>query len=1018
MASSDSAPLTASCDAPKEATEGSASSRYRLRADLRIVNGAAGGVTPSDVTVIDSRSGEQQVFTADEFRLCQAANGTSTLAGIRQAFQAQTGREISYAKLLAFFRRLRSLGLLQEGASDSGADKPDETGMGGTADRSIKQDDSLLIAGRGLVSDPSAPLAGAIVTASHSKAAADITPSGPLPAGAKGSIPSTIATIPGPEPALDSVATELSDDRRAPRRRWIQSRWRVDKPVSLRTGTDLASAQAVATDKAVAPIAPKAEEKADQAEKLAAARGAGEDFEDLKALASADNGNTSRTPRQGVRGRKRDAKRVETSRAAGSTDPLRPETPESSAPLAGPGGPAGNLTDTEDFGAAFGGGAGGALRAVLGGAEGRGLGGGAMQALFAGRAQRGRAERQHAVAERTTDANEPARVSLFNPNAALGLIAALVWPLKYALVPFLLLVAAAIAIAYHQREFLTQDIRAFDVSVVGTIILGLSIGSFISRLTQGTFIRLFGAAVKQFGIRLSFGIPRFFVDLGGIASLERHGQLWAYAAPLIARLGLFCAGTLLWFALRESAPSQAHLALVMGQIGLFAFLFSVFPLLPSDGYRWLATFFGQPALRADALASVPGRLSQDADEAETASNLAALTFYVLAVAFAVSLLALVAQAYFDVAATGDIGWLTKVLLVGVCIALAAWAVALWQHGRGRIIAALDSDATHQVLTDWTGKADVASDKPVSVGTIGKIFWAVVACALLAVAFLPYRYQAGGKFEILPAERTIVSVRTSGELKQVLVHDGDWVKANQMLAKLSSDDQQRAISITNAELQHARAQLAQFGGGMTTSAQSGLEQSIADAFRDDPDIPSAKKAQTAANYATTQAERAARTEVERLTRKLAFERDQLRQTDVRAPKEGRVVTPNVHLLTGIWLRQGAKLLVLDDTHTLEAEVNVPEADIAAVKVDDKVRLRPWSNDDREIAGRVTQITPTAQPTSYGMVVRVRVSIPNSEEFLRPAMTGYAKIDGQDMRVWEAFLRRIIRIVRVEMWSWIP
>ena len=299
-----------------------------------------------------------------------------------------------------------------------------------------------------------------------------------------------------------------------------------------------------------------------------------------------------------------------------------------------------------------------------------------------------------------------------------------------------------------------------------------------------------------------------------------------------------------------------------------------------------------------------------------------------------------------------------------------------------------------------------------------MFWAVVACALLGVAFLPYRYEAGGKFEILPTARTIVSVHTSGELKEVLVHDGDWVKANQVLAKLSPDDQERAISITNAELQHARAQLAQFGGGMTTSAQSTSEQSIAGAFTGDPDIPNEKKSQTAANYTRMQAERAARTEVERLTRKLEFQRDQLRQTDVRAPKEGRVVTPNVHLLTGIWLRQGAKLLVLDDTRTLEAEVNIPEADIAAVKVGGKVRLRPWSNDDSEIAGRVIQITPTAQPTSYGMVVRVGVSIPNSEESLRPAMTGYAKIDGQDMRVWEAFLGRIIRIVRVEMWSWIP
>jgi RND family efflux transporter MFP subunit len=281
----------------------------------------------------------------------------------------------------------------------------------------------------------------------------------------------------------------------------------------------------------------------------------------------------------------------------------------------------------------------------------------------------------------------------------------------------------------------------------------------------------------------------------------------------------------------------------------------------------------------------------------------------------------------------------------------------------------------------------------------------VLWVLLAVALLPYRYQAGGRFEILPAGRTIVSVRTSGELKQVLVHDGEWVKADQVLAKLSSDDQERTIVITNAELKHARAQLAQFGG-------------VADALSDEPDTANAKKDQTAANYTRAQAERAARAEVERLTRKLAFERDQLAQTDVRAPKEGRVVTPNVHLLTGIWLRRGAKLLVLDDTRTLEAEVNVPEADVGAVKVGDQVRLRPWSNDDREIAGTVTEITPTAQPTSYGMVVRVKASIPNPEVSLRPAMTGYAKIEGEDMRVWEAFFRRIIRIVRVEMWSWIP
>jgi hypothetical protein len=47
-----------------------------------------------------------------------------------------------------------------------------------------------------------------------------------------------------------------------------------------------------------------------------------------------------------------------------------------------------------------------------------------------------------------------------------------------------------------------------------------------------------------------------------------------------------------------------------------------------------------------------------------------------------------------------------------------------------------------------------------------------------------------------------------------------------------------------------------------------------------------------------------------------------------------------------------------------------------------------------------------------------SLSNPGGSLRPAMSGYAKIDGEDMRVWQAFTRRIIHVIRVEIWSWIP
>jgi multidrug efflux pump subunit AcrA (membrane-fusion protein) len=944
------------------------SSQPRFRADLEIVRDNDADPAVSNVTIVDPRSGERHIFTTDEYLLCRAIDGSNTLAAVRQAFKVETRREISHGNVFKFFRHLRSLGLL-EGGKPAAVIAPHP---GEAASTSIAQDGPSAI--MTLERDRVAVAAKQPATNVREASAAGIAQSTPLPA------EPTIVASAEPAPAAPSDPGE-----------------KLDLPVAAMP---------------------------DEAGKPDAAQGFSDDFKELEFLGPLE-GSKAEGPAArsgGLRGKGRGAGRSEAGGARTAGAVVRRSGGTASS--AGPGEPG----DFDDLEAAFDEMGPDGSRPKLGeGPGGRSRRDGA-QVLLAGLAARARA-RQGSEAT----AKEPARVFLFNPNTVLGIIAARTRPLKYIFVPLLLLAAATVWIAYQYRDVLAQDISGFDLSAVATVILGLVITNLICRITQATFIRAFGGPVKQFGIALMFGIPRFFVDLGGIVTLGRRGQLWVYAAPLIARIGLFCGGTLLWFAFRSSSLPLAHLALVVGQIGLLTFLLSALPLLPADGYRWLATYFGRPELRSDALRAIAGRASEAADDEALRSmpkldaaddddaairESSAVTLYVLGVALAVSMLALVAQAYFDVATTGNVGLPTAALLFGVGIALAAWIIALWKYVRGTEIEVLDPAATQRLLTNWTGQADLSSDRPVSIGTVGKVFWAVVLCVLLAVAFLPYRYQAGGKFEILPAERTIVSVRTSGELKQVLVHDGDWVKANQVLAKLSSDDQERAITITNAELQHATAQLAQFGGGMTTSAESGLEQSIADAFSDDPDAASAKKAQTAANYTRTQAERVARAEVERLTRKLAFERDQLRQTDVRAPKEGRVVTPNVHLLTGIWLRQGAKLLVLDDTRTLEAEVNIPEADIAAVKVGDKVRLRPWSNDDREIAGRVTEITPTAQPTSYGMVVRVRVAIPSSEDFLRPAMTGYAKIDGPDMRVWEAFLRRIIRIVRVEMWSWIP
>jgi RND family efflux transporter MFP subunit len=824
---------------------GPSGSRYRFRADLQIVRDDAGTTGPSEITIVDTRSGERHVFTADEFYLCQAADGINTLPAIRQALKLETGREISHGELFAFFRRLRRLGLLAEDSL--------EQPIRGTR---------TLVAGK-----------------------TPLTEAG-KPTGASGSLRRAVASE-GPTPSeLENRGLAGSEEPEAP---------------------------------------------GDFGGGIAA-----EEFQPM--LYAKLEGHPD-------------------SRAAAQNSL-------------------------------------------------------AVRSLALG-------QREHFKTSGAFGRPKSARVILFNPNALLGIIVAMTWPLKHVFLPLLLAFPAIAWLTYQQSNILEIDLRAFEASDVGLVIFALAVVSITCRLTQGALIRGFGADVKQFGIALTFGIPRFFVDLGGIRTLGRRGQLWVHSAPLIARLGIFCACMLLWFGSRQSTPLLSHLGLITAQVGLVTFLLSALPLLRSDGYRWLATYLGRPALHPDE----PQRESSRAAGA-VSSNFAmrashATTIYAVAVTLAASALALLGLVYVEIVTTLDVRLLTAILLIGLSVALAAWSVALRNYPRVRQIETLDPREVQQVLRRLSGQIDVAGHAPPSISTVAKVFWALALCVLLAVAFLPYRYRVAGTFETLPAQRTVVAVRTSGVVEQVLVREGDWVAANQVLAKLSSEEQQRDVAITSAELQRAKAQLALFGGSTTTTKDdSALEQSLADALGDEADSASRKKDASSANYARTQVERAARAEVERLTRKLAHDRDQLAQTNVRAPKEGRVMTPNVQFLTGTWLRRGSEFLSLEDTRTLEAEISIPEADIGLIKVGDKVRLRPWSDQEGEIAGTVTEIAPAAQSKQHGQTVRVRASLSNPGGSLRPAMSGYAKIDGEDMRVWQAFTRRLIRVVRVEIWSWIP
>src|SRR5208282_210371 len=233
-------------------------------------------------------------------------------------------------------------------------------------------------------------------------------------------------------------------------------------------------------------------------------------------------------------------------------------------------------------------------------------------------------------------------------------------------------------------------------------------------------------------------------------------------------------------------------------------------------------------------------------------------------------------------------------------------------------------------------------------------------ALIFVAFLPYSYDPAGPFEILPSQGSEVIARTDGVIVDVMVHEGDWVSAGQVLAHLSSSDQQRDVAFRREELDRAETRLAQLGDNTSNSDQNEPVQTVE--------------------------RESARNEVERLRLQLDHDQTQLDHTTVRAPAVGFVTTPNPQFLTGVWLNAGEKFLQIDDTKVVEAEIEISQDDIALIKPGAKVRLRPWSERDREIVGRVTDVAPTSLDKADNSVRGAAEAAGNAGMLLPAAMTG--------------------------------
>ncbi|MDB5969776.1 MAG: HlyD family efflux transporter periplasmic adaptor subunit [Hydrocarboniphaga sp.] len=587
-----------------------------------------------------------------------------------------------------------------------------------------------------------------------------------------------------------------------------------------------------------------------------------------------------------------------------------------------------------------------------------------------------------------------------------------------------------------------------DVAMVGmqlriwyhfAIVLAVSalLNNLAAQLARLGAIRRATGEWPEFGLVFGFGfIPRFFTNTAGAAErADERGRSLILLSPLLGLLLLCLLAQFGWFLTRLGPGVLPHYFLGQAAFALLLFLFTVNPLARRDGYHWLSNRLGVPDLREQAWMSLFGWDRPWNERPLPSKRIRVIYAGAMLVYFAaVIILYLMFPARLLERIFGG---------AGVFIFVAVFGFSMYRQSR-RGLYLRDS------MEPFSVKLLSVLKYP---GTWSKTTWIIIGIVAL-LFFVPYPYEPSGAAVVLPRDRAEVRALVSGDVKQVLVQEGDVVQAGQELLQISDVQTQAEVAAAEATLRRAQAELSivKTGGasGEVQLAREKLEtarkrQQFAQAEADRLAKAYSRKAVSPQEYDTARGTAAVRSqevieaqqqvkvivnpardervaalqaEVLKAETELTYHKEQLANTHVRAPIAGRVVSDRLLFAKGTYLPVGAPIAFVEDTAQLQAEIELPESTMAKVHLDSRAWVRVWAFPGASFQGKVTHIAPDAEKGDYGKIVRVRVLLDDSNSQLKPEMTGQGKVRSHWTLAGLAFTRALVRFAMVEVWSWLP
>lgn len=246
-------------------------------------------------------------------------------------------------------------------------------------------------------------------------------------------------------------------------------------------------------------------------------------------------------------------------------------------------------------------------------------------------------------------------------------------------------------------------------------------------------------------------------------------------------------------------------------------------------------------------------------------------------------------------------------------------------------------------------------------------------------------------KIIPETEVKISPETSGEIIQLGIKEGEYVKSGQLLARIKPD-------IINSQLEQMK-----YSAEAVKSDIPAMQSSLAKAeseykratelfekkYISQQEYEIAKNtfnsAKAAVNASESRYEQA----------KASFRQTQktAAKTVLFAPISGTVTKLNVEQgekVVGTEMMQGTEIMVISDLNVMNAEVEVDENDIILVKIGDKAKIQVDALTGKTFEGEVIEIGHSAIQSSVGTQnqvtnFKVKIRITNLDPKFRPGMS---------------------------------